>query len=227
MLLVWIRTLRERSSVLGYPLTSLNKGFVPTHTHTHNATEYHQVFHQTLFWGFFGFHLSVPGNTWCTFQWPVGCQRLVCSTACLPQQLPTTGWEASGGWLIKEEGSTVVAKLGDSSSCCVSTKKYGTQLWPQDSKRSHVCFKSIALGYNPKSRHIELLSLARLPLITRNLPKTKRLLVDGQFISTDMTPWNPWNKKMKNVLFVSNLMMLSVMMRMIRKRDTTVHEQAI
>lgn len=94
---------------------SLNISHQRFRSNTHNATEYHQVFHQTLFWGFFGFHLWVPGNTWCTFQRPVGCQRLVCSTACLPQQLPTTGWEASGGWLIKEEGSTVVAKLGDSS----------------------------------------------------------------------------------------------------------------
>ena len=39
MLLVWIGTLRERSSVLGYPLTSLIKGFVPTHTTQRNTTK--------------------------------------------------------------------------------------------------------------------------------------------------------------------------------------------
>lgn len=136
---------------------SLNIPHQRFRSNTRNATEYYQVFHQTLFWGFFGCHLWVPGNTWCTFQWPVGCQRLVCSTACLPQQLPTTGWEASGGWLIEEEGSTVVAKLGDSSMVVFQQRSMEPNYDPKIRREvRHVCFKSITLGHSPKSRHIEL-----------------------------------------------------------------------
>lgn len=61
MLLVWIRTLRERSSVLGYPLTSLIKGFVPTHT-TQRSTTKSSIKH--YFEGFLVFtfgYRGIPG----------------------------------------------------------------------------------------------------------------------------------------------------------------------